>query len=102
MERHIQKAGTLLITDEFRGYSDIAKKVHHAVIEHSARYVDGLVHTNTIEGFWSLLKRAHYGTHHHYTKGWSLAYIVESCYKYNARDKSNVFDSLLRSAVGVA
>ena len=35
------------------------------MIQHSKRYADGVIHTNTIEGVWSLLKRAWYGSHHH-------------------------------------
>ena len=65
----------------------------------STHYVDGLAHTNTIEGFWSLLKRAWYGTHHHYTDEHSIAYVVESCYKYNARNSENVFEGFLQEAV---
>ena len=45
------------------------------------------------------LKRAWYGTHHHYTKGFALAYVVEACFKYNNRGKSNVFESFIREAV---
>ena len=60
-----------------------------------------VVVTNPIEGFWALLKRAWYGTHHHYSKGYAIAYAVEACFKYNARHRSNVFESLIRSAVGV-
>ena len=36
----------------------------HAVINHKVQFADGDTHTNTIEGFWSLLKRAWYGQHH--------------------------------------
>ena len=67
----------------------------HSVIKHAAQYVDGLIHTNTVEGFWSLLKRAWYGTHHHYSDDYALAYAVEVCYKYNIRNQDNVFDASL-------
>ena len=85
LERNIDKEGTLLVTDEFAGYNRIGQIMNHAVIQHTLQYVDGLIHTNTIEGFWALLKRAWYGTHHHYSDGYALAYAVESCYKYNNR-----------------
>ena len=101
LDRNVEKEGTLLITDEFPGYMGIGRKMNHAVIQHSVQYVDGLIHTNTIEGFWGLLKRAWYGTHHHYSKGYALAYAVEACFKYNARNRSSVFESLIRSAVGI-
>ena len=69
------------------------------MIDHSVRYADGLIHTNTFEGFWSLLKRAWYGTHHRYTKAFAFAYAVEACYKYNLRGNPNGFEAFLHSAV---
>ena len=55
-----------------------------------------------IEGFWALLKRAWYGTHHHYSKGFSIAYAVEVCFKYNIRNRTNPFEAFIKSTVGVA
>ena len=55
-----------LITDEFQAYNLIGKEMKHAVINHKEQFADGDTHTNTIEGFWSLLKRAWYRQHHHY------------------------------------
>ena len=68
-------------------------------INHSERYADGLVHTNTIEGFWSLLKRAWYGQHHHYSNDYSAAYVAEACYKYNNRKASDPFSAFIRATV---
>ena len=65
--------------------------MRHATVQHAVRYVDGLVHTNTIEGFWGLLKRAWYGQDHHYSREHSTAYVVEACYKYNTRFQTNKF-----------
>ena len=92
---------SLLVTDEFKGYSRIRRQMRHVTIQHARQYVDGLVHTNTIEGFWSLLKRAWYGTHHHYSKTFALAYVVEACFKYNMRGVSNPFETFLRDTVTV-
>lgn len=50
---------TTLITDQFPAYKKIlATVMEHLIISHTERYVDGMVHTNTTEGFWSQLKRA--------------------------------------------
>ena len=49
--------GSELITDEFQAYNLIGKEMKHAVINHKVQFADGDTHTNTIEGFWSLLKR---------------------------------------------
>jgi len=98
LDRNIDR-GSLLITDAFTGYRRMGEIVRHAVIDHSIQYVDGLIHTNTIEGFWSLLKRAWYGTHHHYSDAYAVAYAVEACYKYNGRKAADTFATFLRGAV---
>ena len=89
----------LLITDEYRGYNDMRNHMRHTSIDHSVRYADGMVHTNTIEGFWSNLKRAWYGQHHHYSRKFAPAYVIEACFKYNIRKSPDAFNSFLRSAV---
>lgn len=70
-------------------------------INHVVSYVEGMIHTNTIEGFWSLLKRAIVGQHHHYSKEHAAAYIVEACYKYNVRNNDNQFDVYICGAMAV-
>ena len=96
LRQNVDRAA-MLVTDQYAAYRGQAVK--HATIDHSVQYVDGIVHTNTIEGFWSLLKRAWYGSHHHYRKDHAGAYIVEACYKYNNRKNANVFGSFLRQAM---
>jgi transposase-like protein len=96
VRRFVDKAGTLLITDEFGGYNHVSASMLHTRINHGVEYANGLVHTNTIEGFWSLVKRAWYGQHHYYSKKYMELYIAEACYKYNARRISDAFDSTLR------
>ena len=59
----------------------------HATINHQIAYADGDIHTNTIEGFWALVKRAWYGPHHHYSRKYMPLYISEACYKFNKRGK---------------
>lgn len=85
-----------LITDEFQGYWAMSRNMRHDVINHSEHYVVGDVHTNTIEGFWSLLKRAWYGQHHHYRKRFTPLYVSEACWKYNHRKTENCFDVFMR------
>ena len=90
---------SLLITDEFGGYRGMSRYMQRATIDHSARYSEGIVNTNTIEGFWSLLKRAWYRSHHHYSKLHAFAYAIEACYKYNIRKLSVPFNSFLNATV---
>ncbi len=80
-----------LITDEYQAYNAIGKEMKHAVINHKVQFADGDTHTNTIEGFWSLLKRAWYGQHHHYQTGYTPLYVAEACYKYNYRSVDSLF-----------
>ena len=65
-----------LMTDEFHAYHEIGRQMKHHIVNHQEQYVEGDKHTNTIEGFWSLLKRAWYGSHHHYTTGFTPLYIL--------------------------
>ena len=87
-----------LISDEYTAYKEVGKKIDHKVINHSDQFVDGNTHTNTIEGFWSLLKRAWYGSHHHYKnykKGYTPLYVAEATYKYNHRKETNVVERFI-------
>ena len=85
-----------LMTDENLVYHFVDDFMKHKTVNHNVQYVDGIVHTNTLEGFWSLLKRAWYGTHHHYSKRFMSLYVAEACYKYNHRDTENVFDVFIQ------
>ena len=67
----------------------------HARINHSVQYADGLIHTNTIEGFWALVKRSWYGSHHHYSNKHIGLYIAEAAYKYNVRHRPETFAPML-------
>ena len=97
---HVKPEGTTLMTDEFGGYNELEPLYKHDVINHSKQYVDGDTYTNTIEGFWSLVKRAWYGTHHHYSKKYMPLYLNEASWKYNRRKDPNAFETILRGLFG--
>jgi hypothetical protein len=99
LTRFVSTAGSLLITDEYRGYLGMDKLINHATINHSIAYADGDTHTNTIEGFWALVKRAWYGQHHHYSRKYMPLYIGEAAYKYNHRSVKHGFDLALSRMV---
>jgi hypothetical protein len=91
-------------TDEYRIYSNVGKMLSHRVVNHGKKeYVNGNVHTNTIEGFWSLLKRAWLGQHHHYTKKYMPLYVAEAAFKYNNRTNhtNEVFTNIMRGMLYV-
>ena len=93
-------------TDDARQYVGIAKrgKLEHHSINHSARvYVEGDVHTQTIEGFWSLVKRGIAGTHHSVSRKHLQGYLNEYVFRYNHRTGADPFRVLLaRSAYPAA
>ena len=95
IKRTIDSDASTLVTDEYGAYNVVRRIMDHCVIQHSERYADGSIHTNTIEGVWSLLKRAWYGSHHHYTRHYTPLYVAEACYKYNHRGTDNGFDAFL-------
>ena len=101
LSKFVQADDSLLVTDEYSGYNRMSEWVPHFTINHAVAYADGLIHTNSIEGFWSLVKRAIFGQHHHYSKGHTAAYIVEACWKYNNRHHPNTFDDFLAGTVAV-
>ena len=93
--KHVDTKGSLVITDEFKSYKALDGSYQRTVINHAVQYVDGSTHTNTIESFWALLKRAWYGQHHHYKEAFMPLYVAESCWKYNNRRNGNAFGTLL-------
>ncbi len=74
-----------VITDQFRGYVKLKNFVDHKSINHSANWAAGNIHTNTIEGFWSLLKRGIVGQYHQVSVRHLQQYVNEFCYRYNHR-----------------
>ena len=96
LTRTVDTQESVLISDEYHAYGIVRRFMPHSVINHSVAYADGSTHTNTIEGFWSLLKRAWYGSHHHYRKHYMPLYVAEACYKYNNRKNENVFEAFLK------
>lgn len=89
----------MLITNQFPAYRRTQDWMPHETIDHSKPYVQGLIHTNTIEGFWLLLKRTLTGQHHHYSKEYVAAHIVNDCGKYNNRGAANLFGAFLSDAM---
>jgi transposase-like protein len=76
----------------------------HSIIRHTDWYVDADVHTNTIEGFWALLKRGMFGQFHSVSKKHLQRYVDEFCYRYNLRnaDKGRAFTQTINLGLGVA
>jgi hypothetical protein len=80
--------GSVLFTDEARHYVKMCEHGYtHRAINHSqGQYVDGYIHTNTIEGFWSLFKRGVEGIYHHISDKHLNKYLIEYSFRYNTRE----------------
>lgn len=83
---------------EWMGYNGVSKLYKHSIVNHGVgQYVEGNVYTNTIEGFWSLLKRGLLGIYHSTSKKHLQNYIDEFVFRYNTRhyEESERFNLLL-------
>jgi transposase-like protein len=89
--------GTLICTDEFNSYNGVTRAgFEHKTVKHSAKeYVNGVAHTNGIDGFWSQLKRSVNGTFHWISRKYLPAYVDEFVYRYNLRESGlSIFEHL--------
>jgi transposase len=90
-----------VFTDEYPVYDRLGARVNqHKRINHSSKvYVVGDVHTNTIEGFWSLVKRGIGGVYHSVSQKYLQTYLDEYSFRYNRRDCGNlIFHDVLAKA----
>jgi transposase-like protein len=96
---HIE-AGSTLVTDEWGGYK--GNDFQHEIINHAVEYVNGLVHTQSVENFWSLLKRGLSGTYISVEPYHLFRYIEEQAFRYNNRKLTDAqrFDIATRGMVG--
>ena len=94
------KESATLYSDEWLGYKGISRIYDHSIVKHNqGQYVNGRVHTNTIEGFWSLLKRGIFGIYHFTSKKHLQMYVDEFVFRYNTRkgSESERFNLLLNN-----
>jgi hypothetical protein len=88
---------SLLCTDAWSGYGPLGKEFPHGVVDHAkGQYVVGAIHTNTIEGFWSIFKRGVMGTFHKVSAKYMPLYIAEFQFRYNNRDNEDIFGEAIR------
>ncbi len=90
---------SLLATDAWRGYDQLPGRFHHESVNHKAhQYVVGAVHTNTIEGFWSIFKRGVVGTFHKVSAKYMSLYVAEFQFRYNNRFNEDIFGTAISGA----
>lgn len=94
----------VIVTDEFNAYPGAMKATgnteKHKTIRHKSKvYVDGDIHTNTVESAFSLLKRGIIGTWHRVSAKHLAAYLEEMTFRFNRRNRSDLFIDTLRHMV---
>lgn len=92
IHKHVQQAvapGANLYSDALRSYEGLDVDYEHQVIDHAEAYVNGQVHTNGLENFWSLLKRGLGGTYISVQPYHLFRYLDEQVYRYNNRKDSD-------------
>ncbi len=104
MAEHVE-AGSYIITDELTTYGFLETPYNREIINHAFEYVNGHTHTNGIENFWSLLRRALGGTYIGVEPFHLDAYVAEQVFRYNNRkdaDDFARFSSCIMGAQGSA
>ena len=99
INKHLEE-GSRINTDEWKGYKGLSKTFDHKFVRHNTgEYVQGDVHTNTLEGFWSLLKRGLSGVYHTISRKHLQRYVDEFVFRYNTRlaTEAERFDRFLRN-----
>jgi len=84
VRKHVE-AGAALYTDAPLSYEDLASDYAHKVVDHAVEYVNGRIHTNGLENFWSLLKRGISGTYVSVEPFHLFRYLDEQSFRYNNR-----------------
>jgi transposase-like protein len=100
VRQHVEQ-GAELFTDGWKAYSGLNIDYIHQVIDHAEKYVDGQIHTNGIENFWSLLKRGIKGTYVSVEPFHLFRYLDEQTFRFNAR-KGKDADRFIQTVKQVA
>jgi len=88
---------SLLATDDHHAYGHLHHDFQHGSVVHSKKqYVMGAIHTNTIEGFWSILKRGIVGSYHKVSAKYLPLYVAEFQFRYNNRQNADIFGEAIR------
>jgi len=95
------EAGSHIITDELNTYGFLSTPYNREVINHAMEYVNGHIHTNGIENFWSLLKRSLGGTYISVEPFHLDAYVTEQVFRYNNRKDADDFTRFATCIMGI-
>ena len=82
--------GSTVNTDDFKSYEKLEGYEHRTVQHSVGEYVEGQIHINGMESFWSMLKRAHKGIYHKMSKMHLNRYVVEFAERHNIRERDTI------------
>ena len=101
LKENVNTDNAIVVTDEFKSYIGFDKIVQHYTINHSKKeWVKGALHTNTVEGFWSIVKNSIRGNYIVLSRKYLPFYLVQAQYVFNFRNyKGNIFEKYLKEAV---
>jgi transposase-like protein len=101
VREHVEPKSALY-SDALKSYDGLSEEYAHQVIDHAIAYVDGNVHTNGLENFWSLLKRGIHGTYVSVEPYHLFRYIDEQAFRFNERELTDAerFAIVMRQIVG--
>jgi transposase-like protein len=101
VREHVE-AGSAIFSDELKSYDGLESDYQHTVINHALEYARGNVHTNTMENFWSLVKRQLHGTYISVEPFHLFRYLDEQAFRYNQRHGEDYgrFEHVCRQIVG--
>jgi len=97
---HVE-SGANVYTDALRSYNQLGDEFVHGVINHAEKYVDGQIHTNSMENFWSLLKRSIKGTYVAVEPFHLFRYLDEQTFRFNTR-KGTDADRFVKASAALA
>jgi len=84
------KKGEEVFTDDHKSYTGLTGFEHQSVKHSLGEYVNGMVHTNGIKSFWSLLKKGYHGTFHHFSPKHMNRYVNEFVTRHNIRKQDTI------------
>jgi transposase-like protein len=106
IREHVQNnvdVGSVIFSDEYASQWKMEDQFKHQIVNHAERYVDGQIHTNGLENFWSLLKRGLHGTYVSVEPFHLFRYIDEQAFRFNNRKNmsdADRFDAVVKQIVG--
>lgn len=100
IKQYVEKGATIN-TDEFRAYNTLPQEgyQHQTVVHSKYQWSDGNAHTNSIEGYWSNLKKSVRGTHTHVSSTYLSNYLAEFDFKHTHRHSNEMFEFLFAQAI---